>query len=258
MNEHLKLSPAGEGLVKHFEGCRLKAYYCSAGKLTIGWGHTNDHGRRFHEGAVWTRAEADAAFVEDMAHFGLGVKRLLKREASQEQYDALISFAYNCGLGALKQSTVLRKFNAGDLEGAARAFHAWNKVTKGGRKVPEKGLTRRRASEALLFLGVPDRNYDGRPDKVNPQQLPEPDDAPDMPQAVAPPEPPKSPAQSKSIWTTLGTVATSLFAVLSQVWEETKWIVTDPTVLLVVTCIIVAGGCFLVHDRTKKLTEDHV
>jgi hypothetical protein len=79
-----------------------------------------------------------------------------------------------------------------------------------------------------------------------------------MPQKVDPPEPPKSPTQSKSIWTTIGVVATSLFSILGEAWEQTKYLVTDPTILLIVTIIIVAGGVFLVHDRNKKLTEEYV
>jgi lysozyme len=261
MTEDLKLSPAGERLIKHFESClkpvgdgRYKSYYCPAGVLTIGWGHTNDHGRKFAPGAIWTREECDAAFREDMAHFIPRVKRLVKRELTQGQFDALVSFAYNCGEGALAKSSILRKLNAGDLEGAANAFALWN---KGGGRVLA-GLVRRRASEALMFRGIKDANFDGRPDR--PQAPVEPQEEPvdPMPQKVDPPEPPKPAAKSKSIWTTIGVVATSLFSILGEAWEQTKYLVTDPTVLLVVTIIIEAGGVFLVHDRNKKLTEEYV
>jgi GH24 family phage-related lysozyme (muramidase) len=86
------------------------------------------------------------------------------------QFDALVSFDYNTG--ALGKSTLLKKLNAGDFEGAALEFHRWN---KGGGKVLA-GLTRRRASEALLFQNIADENYDGKPDKVvkpHPEPMPQ-------------------------------------------------------------------------------------
>jgi len=92
------------------------------------------------------------------------------------QFDALVSFTYNVGAGALAGSTLLKKVNAQDFEGAALEFHKWN---KGGGKVLA-GLTRRRASESLLYQGIKDANYDG---KADPQPPKEP-----MPQAVDPPE----------------------------------------------------------------------
>jgi lysozyme len=90
------------------------------------------------------------------------VRRLVKVPLEPHQFDALVSFAYNCGEGNLGKSTLLEKVNGGDFAGAAKEFARWN---KGGGKVLA-GLTRRRASEALLFQNIPDENYDGRPDKV--------------------------------------------------------------------------------------------
>jgi lysozyme len=167
----LRLSACGAGLIKAFENClrpvgggKFRAYLCPAGKLTIGWGHTNDHGRRFDARAVWTQAECDAAFLEDMAYFENAVRRLAKVALTQCRFDALVSFAYNCGEANLARSTLLKKLNAGDFEGAACEFARWNRG--GGRVLP--GLVRRRASEALLFQNIPDRNYDGRPDRWPP------------------------------------------------------------------------------------------
>jgi GH24 family phage-related lysozyme (muramidase) len=94
------------------------------------------------------------------------------------QFDALVSFCYNCGEGNLAKSTLLKKVNAGDFEGAALEFHKWNKG--GGKVLP--GLVRRRASESLLFQNITDADYDGKPDKVI-HPIPEP-----MPQAVDAPE----------------------------------------------------------------------
>jgi GH24 family phage-related lysozyme (muramidase) len=113
-----------------------------------------------------------------MAGFEAAVRRLVKVPLEPWQYDALVSFAYNCGEGNLGKSTLLKKVNANDFAGAAKEFAKWN---KGGGKVLA-GLTRRRASEALLFQNIPDENYDGKPDKVVKPMGEE------MPQAVDAPE----------------------------------------------------------------------
>ncbi len=181
MNETLRLSPAGLRLIQAFESCRhpigggrFRAYFCPAGKLTIGWGHTNDHGRKFDALSVWTQAECDAALREDIAHFEAVVRRRVTVPLRQHQFDALVSFTFNCGEANFARSTLLRKINMGDFAGAARQFPRWNRG--GGRVLP--GLVRRRTSEALLFQGIPDRNYDGKPDPLP------------MPQRVDPPPKP--------------------------------------------------------------------
>jgi lysozyme len=169
MNEDLSLSRAGANLVKHFESCkhpcgpdRFAAYKCPSGVITIGWGTTAEHGHKITMGTVWSQRQCDAAFLVDMKHFENDVRRLVKVELMPWQFDACVSFAYNCGSGAFAGSTLLKKINAGDFETAALEFHRWN---KGGGKVLA-GLVRRRASESLLFQNIADNNYDGKPDKV--------------------------------------------------------------------------------------------
>ena len=168
MNEDRTLTRAGANLIKHFESClkkdgaHFRAYRCPANVLTIGWGHTGHHGRRFDESSRWSQAECNEVFLEDMQGFERAVRRLVKVKLEPWQFDALVSFTYNCGEGALQKSTLLKKVNAGDFRGAALEFHKWN---KGGGKVLA-GLVRRRASEALLFQNIADANYDGKPDKV--------------------------------------------------------------------------------------------
>lgn len=166
MNEDLKLSSAGANLIKHFESClepkndRYHAYKCPAGVLTIGWGHTNHHGQKFDATTRWTRAQCDEAFLQDMAGFEVAVRRLVKVPLAAHEFDALVSFTYNVGEGNLAKSTLLKKVNASDFEGAAKEFHRWNKAN--GKVLA--GLTRRRASESLLFQDIPDQNYDGKAD----------------------------------------------------------------------------------------------
>jgi lysozyme len=122
MNEDLTLSPEGERLIKQFESCmrrvgpdQFKAYFCPAGVLTIGWGTTNDgHGAAFDANTVWTQAQCDAAFASRLKIYEARVRALVTVPLTQHQYDALVSFAYNCGYGALARSALLRRLNAGD------------------------------------------------------------------------------------------------------------------------------------------------
>lgn len=178
MNENLHLSQAGAKLIQHFEGCLEKkgehyhAYKCPAGVLTIGWGHTNHHGQKFDASSRWTMDDCNEAFMEDMEGFERAVHKAVTVPLEQWQFDALVSFTYNCGEGNLKKSTLLKKVNAKDFDGAADEFHKWNKAN--GKTL--KGLTRRRAAESLLFQNITDENYDGLADPLPP---PEP-----MPQAV--------------------------------------------------------------------------
>jgi len=161
-----KIGAKGIALVKAFEGCLrpvaggFQAYLDPIGVLTIGWGHTNHNGRKFDSSAVWTQAECDAEFLNDMAVFENAVNNLVKVPINQDQFDALVSFSFNVGAANLGGSTLLRKLNAGDFTGAAQEFQRWNKA--GGKPLP--GLTRRRACEALLFQSIPDKNFDGVPD----------------------------------------------------------------------------------------------
>jgi GH24 family phage-related lysozyme (muramidase) len=101
-----------------------------------------------------------------MEVFERAVRRLVKVPLNANRFDALVSFTYNVGEGNLAKSTLLKKVNAGDHAGAAKEFHKWNKA--GGKVLP--GLTRRRASESLLYQGIPDLDYDGKADPRPPKE----------------------------------------------------------------------------------------
>lgn len=135
-------------LIKHFESCELEAYPDpgSGGEpWTIGWGST---GQGIEKGTKWTQAECDERFARDLISYGNQVAALLGNTATSEnQFGALTSFAYNAGLHALAESTLLRKHKAGNLEGAAEEFGRW--IYGSGKKLP--GLIRRRTEEALLY-----------------------------------------------------------------------------------------------------------
>ena len=130
------------------ERCRLKAYRCPAGVPTIGWGHT----RGVKMGDTCTQEQADAWFVEDLTEFTDGVRRVLKRDASDNELGAMVSLAYNIGLAGFAKSTVLKRHNEGDRQSAARAFALWNKARINGVLQVVDGLTSRRAREAALYL----------------------------------------------------------------------------------------------------------
>ncbi|HSZ75743.1 MAG TPA: lysozyme [Rhizomicrobium sp.] len=166
MNDGLHLSAAGAAFIKSFEACReatddgrFKAYLCPAHVLTIGWGHTNRTTPAFTIDTVWTQAQCDNAFVQDMSVNETAVKRLAKITLDQNEFDALVSFAFNCGVGSLAGSTLLRKLNAGDRDGAALEFGRW--IRAGGKVLP--GLVKRRMAEALLFRRLDDIAPAGEP-----------------------------------------------------------------------------------------------
>ena len=145
----MKLSKVGIDLIKSFEGCYLKAYKCPAGVWTIGWGTTEPiDGVKPHEGMVITQKQADELLIKNLNGYENAVNEYVTYSINQNQFDALVSFAYNCGNGALKTSTLLKKLNAGDVHGAANEFLRWNKAN--GKVL--NGLTRRREAERKLFL----------------------------------------------------------------------------------------------------------
>ena len=146
----MQTNQAGLDLIRSFESCSLTAYQCSAGVWTIGWGHT---GPDVHPGKVITQAEADQLFVQDIAEREPQVAAMVPPGVNENQFSALMSFAYNVGLDALRKSTLLRKLRTGDAVGAANEFPRWNRSK--GRVL--NGLTRRRNAERALFLASPVR-----------------------------------------------------------------------------------------------------
>lgn len=136
-------------IVTSFEGLELQAYQDSAGFWTIGYGHTSMAGPpEVYPGMVITAAEAEQILQRDLDLFEAGVTRGLTIATNSDQYSAMVSFAFNVGLGAYEDSTLLRKHNAGDFAGAANEFLRW--VNAGGQFLP--GLLRRRRAERALYL----------------------------------------------------------------------------------------------------------
>lgn len=145
----MKLNKAGADLIKSFEGCKLTAYKCSANKETIGYGNTfYEDGTPVKLGDTITQERAESLFVMISDSFAAKVKPLITSTVNENQFGALVSFAYNCGIANLRSSTLLRKVNANPNDMTIRnEFARWNKA--GGKVLA--GLTRRRKAEADLY-----------------------------------------------------------------------------------------------------------
>jgi len=166
----VKTGQAGIDLMHAFEGGRYKPYLCPAHIWTIGYGHVlyqdqiklpmarkegytgvirKEYPLRPEDNRTWTKEEVDELFKADLIRFERGVLRLVPGVVGRQgSFDALVSFAFNAGLGNLQRSTIRMRANRGDWEGAAEAFMMWTKG--GGRVLP--GLVRRRRAERALFL----------------------------------------------------------------------------------------------------------
>lgn len=146
----MKISKAGLDLIKRFESFRAAPYLCSAGVPTIGYGTTvypNGIKVKLSDQKI-TQQLAETFLQHHVNAIEKDVSRLVKVTLSQNQFDALMSFVYNVGLGAFRDSTLLKLLNAGDIDGASKQFERWNKA--GGKIVD--GLTNRREAEKALFL----------------------------------------------------------------------------------------------------------
>lgn len=140
----MKTSKSGIDLIKKYEGCVLKAYKCPSGVWTIGYGHT----KGVKKGQICTKKQAEYFLSQDLKTFEKGVLKGVKVTLNQNQFDALVSFTYNVGLGAFKSSTLLRYINKKDFSSASKELLKWNKSN--GKVL--SGLVKRRAAERQLFL----------------------------------------------------------------------------------------------------------
>ncbi len=141
----MRINGKGLALIKGFEGLRLDAYRCPAGVATIGYGSTGAHVRM---GMSITPGRAEELLLEDLARFETGVAAMAGAVTS-DQFSAMVSLAFNIGLGKFATSTVLKRHKLGNRVGAGNAFLMWN---RGGGQIL-KGLIRRREAERALYLG---------------------------------------------------------------------------------------------------------
>ena len=136
------VSPPLVAFVKRWESCSLTVYPDARGIPTCGWGHA------WPTNTPWTQAHADAVLATDLREHSEGLAHYLSRTPSQQQYDALVSLAFNCGVGAIGHSGLMSLFNRGADAECANRFLQWNK--SGG--VVLNGLTKRRRAERDIYL----------------------------------------------------------------------------------------------------------
>lgn len=137
-------SKDGLALTEQFESCRLEAYPDVKGVWTIGWGHT---GPLVVKGLTCTQVQADAWLLSDCDAAIAAVNRFVVVDINQHEFDALVDFAFNCGITAFAGSTLLKLLNAKDFAGAAKQFEVWDHAS--GKVVA--GLLRRRLAEEQEF-----------------------------------------------------------------------------------------------------------
>lgn len=140
----MRSSERGVTLIKRFEGFSHEPYLCPAGYWTIGYGHMLSQ----HKAMRVDEHEAHLLLMADMKVAERAVERLITALLTQSQFDALVSFTFNLGSGALQRSTLRRKVNHADHAGAALEFHKW--VHAAGKRLP--GLVSRRSAEANLYM----------------------------------------------------------------------------------------------------------
>jgi lysozyme len=220
MTSRLKMSSQGYDLIREFEGLRTGAYRDAVGVWTIGYGHTSAAGEpRVKPGMVITQNEAAEILERDVEKFADGVRRHLKDELTEDQFSALVSFAYNVGLGNFARSSVLKAVNARNFEAVPRRLALWNKA--GGRTLP--GLVRRRAAETALFTseGV-----------------------------MAPPECTTAKPAIKS-----RTILSAVLIVIAAVANAT--LTTAKTILpWLLLALIIAGAAVIIQQRIHKLKQE--
>ncbi len=158
----MKISDAGIDLIRRFEGLELESYQDIAGVWTIGYGHTETAGpnQKINE------REAEELLRRDLGPRERAVEQLASVSLNQNEFDALVSFVFNVGATAFKNSTARKRLNRNDRMGAAEALTWWNKATVSGVLREVKGLTRRRASERALFLTPVNPPIVNKPDNI--------------------------------------------------------------------------------------------
>jgi lysozyme len=144
----MNYSKNGLHLTEQFEGCRLTAYPDPAtggDPWTIGYGHT---GSDVHKGLTITQEQAEELLMKDIQKAVQSVNSKVTTDITQNEFDALVDFVFNCGAGNFAGSTLLKKINAGDMEGAAHEFEKWDMAA--GKHMA--GLLRRRHAETQEFI----------------------------------------------------------------------------------------------------------
>lgn len=220
-------------LIQEYEGFSDVAYFCPAGRLTIGFGFTEG----VKLGDTIIREQANVRLERMATELAYRIEALCApRIPNDNQLSGMVSLVWNIGEGAFAKSTVLRLFKAGDDAGAARAFGLWTKATVNGKKVDLPGLVRRRAAESALFL----KPFDTTPEP--------------MPQAIEPEKP--LTASKTAIAGGVGAAmvgAQQAIAQVEPVWNGLHALGIRPELVLAIVGVIALGAAVLVvYERIQK------
>lgn len=232
----MKTSNKGFNLIQQFEGFRDAAYRDPVGIWTIGFGFT----KGVKEGDRMTLMEASVRLRTELAEYEQGVLSACTLAPNQNQFDALVCFAFNVGVAGMKRSSVIKAHNRGDFQAAARAFGLWNKA--GGKVWP--GLTRRRAAEGALYLmPMPD-------DVSDPIQGP----VDEMPQRVDEESPMTASTINRAGVVAGGTAAVATVAETARTVADVKYSVAslgDWLVPILLVCVVGLCG-YIVWERVRQ------
>ena len=144
-----QISPHGLAKLKQWEGLKTKAYKDAGGVWTIGYGHTAMAGSpQPYQGQVITAVEAESILLKDLTQYEAAVENNVKVKLNDNQFAALVSFAFNVGIHAFKNSTLLKKLNQGNFDAVPTELMKWTKA--GGKKL--QGLVNRRRAEGYLWM----------------------------------------------------------------------------------------------------------
>lgn len=160
MNDQMKTSKNGLEFIARWEGCVLKPYKDIAGLRTIGFGHLIKPGENFPDEVEITKEKAYELLANDVVLCESAIKARIKVPLNQNQFDALVSFGFNCGTGVYVLSDACKALNAGKYEEVPEKLLAWSKVRINGVLQTNKGLLNRRKSEGELFSKAADVSDD--------------------------------------------------------------------------------------------------
>jgi GH24 family phage-related lysozyme (muramidase) len=223
----MQITEEGLELIKEFEGFRSKAYRDAVGVWTIGYGHTSMAGApQVTPDLIVSKTEATDILRRDVEMFAEGVRESVHVPLTDQQFSALVSFAYNVGLGGFRSSSVLKAVNARDFEAVPRRLNLW--VKAGGRMLP--GLVRRRAAEGALFMSTVTAKPAGT--VLRPAE------------AIKP----KPVRKSRTIWSA---IAAAVLALLQGVFFAGR----DLAAILFVLALLALAGV-IIWERIKKMKQE--
>jgi lysozyme len=219
----MKMTDDGLALIKRWEGFRADAYRDAVGIWTIGYGHTSMAGEpQVNAGLHITPEEGEAILRRDVEQFARGVRDAVTVEISDTQFSALVSFAYNVGLGNFRGSSVLAAVNRKDFAAVPRRLQLWSKA--GGRVLP--GLVKRRADEAALFTSGGDAVVPAPVEKAEAKPV----------------------RQSRTLWS----AALVMLMAIVQAWISASLKLAGIALLL----LMLAAVAVIVFERLRKMKEE--